>query len=115
MAFLYGTVKHIIEQKLYDKNFVEVHTSGFDELKSYLENLSWDDLERGSGVSKDEMNAYAQMIAEAEKAVFVWGMGITQHTTGEDNIHAIINLALMKGFVGREGCGLMPIRGHSGV
>jgi predicted molibdopterin-dependent oxidoreductase YjgC len=42
-------------------------------------------------------------------------MGITQHTCGEDNVHAIINLALSKGFVGREGCGLMPIRGHSGV
>jgi predicted molibdopterin-dependent oxidoreductase YjgC len=42
-------------------------------------------------------------------------MGITQHTCGEDNVQAIINLALLKGFVGREGCGLMPIRGHSGV
>ena len=115
MAFLHGTVKHIIEQNLYDTKFVEAHTSGFDELKTYLENLSWEDLEQDSGVSKDEMNAYAQMVAEAEKAVFVWGMGITQHTTGEDNVHVIINLALMKGFVGREGCGLMPIRGHSGV
>lgn len=55
------------------------------------------------------------MIAEAKKAVFVWSMGITQHECGEDNVRAIINLALMKGFVGREGCGLMPIRGHSGV
>lgn len=115
MAFLHGTVKHIIEQELYDTHFVKTHTAGFDQLKTYLETLSWDELEHGSGVSKNEMNAYAQMIAEAEKAVFVWGMGITQHTTGEDNVHAIINLALMKGFVGREGCGLMPIRGHSGV
>ncbi len=115
MAFLHGTVKHMIEQELYDSNFVEAHTAGFEELKTYLETLSWDELEQGSGVSKNEMNAYAQMVAEAEKAVFVWGMGITQHTTGEDNVHAIINLALMKGFVGREGCGLMPIRGHSGV
>ncbi len=42
-------------------------------------------------------------------------MGVTQHTTGEDNVRAIINLALSRGFVGREGCGVMPIRGHSGV
>jgi molybdopterin-dependent oxidoreductase alpha subunit len=61
------------------------------------------------------MRDFARLVADAERAVFVWGMGITQHTCGEDNVHAIINLALAKGFVGREGCGLMPIRGHSGV
>jgi anaerobic selenocysteine-containing dehydrogenase len=55
------------------------------------------------------------MVADANKAVFVWSMGITQHECGEDNVRAIINVALTKGFVGREGCGLMPIRGHSGV
>jgi molybdopterin-dependent oxidoreductase alpha subunit len=55
------------------------------------------------------------MVAEANTAVFVWSMGITQHECGEDNVRDIINLALTKGFVGREGCGLMPIRGHSGV
>jgi molybdopterin-dependent oxidoreductase alpha subunit len=61
------------------------------------------------------MYAFAKMVGEAEKAVFVWSMGITQHECGEDNVRSIINLALTKGFVGREGCGLMPIRGHSGV
>ena len=115
IAFLHGTVKHIIAEDWHDPDFVTQHTVGFDELKTYLESLSWDDLEEASGVSKAEMRAYAEMIAKAEKAVFVWGMGITQHTTGEDNVHAIINLVLMKGFVGRAGCGLMPIRGHSGV
>jgi len=115
MAFLHGTVKYIIEQQYYDAEFVGQYTDGFDDLKAYLDTLSWDDLEQASGVAKSEMQAYAEMIRDAEKAVFVWGMGITQHTTGEDNVHAIINLALMKGFVGREGCGLMPIRGHSGV
>src|SRR5260370_41548055 len=47
--------------------------------------------------------------------MFVWSMGITQHDCGEENVRAIINLALTRGFVGRDGCGLMPIRGHSGV
>jgi molybdopterin-dependent oxidoreductase alpha subunit len=61
------------------------------------------------------MYTFAKMVREAQKAVFVWSMGITQHECGEDNVRAIINLALTKGFVGREGCGLMPIRGHSGV
>lgn len=115
MAFLHGTVKLIIENEWYDPAFIAHHTEGFDALKTYLESLTWHDLETASGLPKSEMHAYAKMIRDAEKAVFVWGMGITQHTNGEDNIHALINLALMKGFVGREGCGLMPIRGHSGV
>ena len=42
-------------------------------------------------------------------------MGVTQHEHGEDNVRAIVNLGLARGWVGREGCGLMPIRGHSGV
>ena len=61
------------------------------------------------------MRDFARLVADAERAVFVWGMGITQHTCGEDNVHAIINLALAKGFVGRDGCGLMPICWASGV
>src|SRR5205807_8898234 len=56
-----------------------------------------------------------QMLRDARSAVFVWSMGVTQHERGEQNVLAIINLALSKGFVGREHCGLMPIRGHSGV
>lgn len=61
------------------------------------------------------MLEFARTLAEAERAVLVWSMGVTQHTQGEDNVRAIVNLALARGFVGREGCGLMPIRGHSGV
>jgi molybdopterin-dependent oxidoreductase alpha subunit len=61
------------------------------------------------------MVAFARIVAAARRAVFVWSMGITQYTTGEEAVCAILNLALTKGFVGREGCGVMPIRGHSGV
>ncbi len=75
----------------------------------------WVDIERLSGASRAEITAFAEMLHSARTAVFVWSMGITQHSFGEDNVRAIINLALTKGFVGREKCGLMPIRGHSGV
>jgi predicted molibdopterin-dependent oxidoreductase YjgC len=61
------------------------------------------------------MSKFAVMLGEARSAVFVWSMGITQHRDGVDNVRAIINLALARGFIGREKCGLMPIRGHSGV
>ncbi|MDX2273083.1 MAG: FdhF/YdeP family oxidoreductase [Cyanobacteriota bacterium] len=115
VAFLHGVIKHLIEQNGVDHAFIENYTTGFAELKASLDQQSWSDLERLSGISAAEMGRFAQMVAQANKAVFVWSMGITQHACGEDNVRAIINLALTKGFVGREGCGLMPIRGHSGV
>ncbi|NEQ09044.1 MAG: FdhF/YdeP family oxidoreductase [Moorea sp. SIO4E2] len=115
MAFLNGTLKEMIANHWVDSSFIENHTTNFEQLKATLANQSWEELEQLSGTSREHMYAFAKMLAEADKAVFVWSMGITQHQCGEDNVRAIINLALAKGFVGREGCGLMPIRGHSGV
>ncbi|MCM0591516.1 MAG: FdhF/YdeP family oxidoreductase [Gloeotrichia echinulata DVL01] len=115
IAFLNGTIKHIIANDWVDSSFIERYTTGFDSLQASLESQSWEELERLSGSSREQMYAFAKMVKEANKAVFVWSMGITQHECGEDNVRSIINLALTKGFVGREGCGLMPIRGHSGV
>ena len=115
VAFLHGTLKHMIGEGWLNDDFVRNHTTGFEELRSLVNQFSWEELETASGVGRERMRDFAQLVAGAERAVFVWGMGITQHTCGEDNVHAIINLALAKGFVGREGCGLMPIRGHSGV
>ncbi|NEN99664.1 MAG: FdhF/YdeP family oxidoreductase, partial [Moorea sp. SIO3I7] len=115
MAFLNGTLKEMIANHWVDLSFIKNHTTNFEQLKATLANQSWEELEQLSGTSREQMYAFAKMLAEADKAVFVWSMGITQHQCGEDNVRAIINLALAKGFVGREGCGLMPIRGHSGV
>jgi molybdopterin-dependent oxidoreductase alpha subunit len=115
IAFLNGTLKHMLANGWVDTNFIERYTHGFAELEQALDRQSWEELERLSGASRTEMYDFAQRVAKAEKAVFVWSMGITQHECGEDNVRAIVNLALSKGFVGREGCGLMPIRGHSGV
>ncbi len=115
IAFLNGTIKHMINNGWIDQSFIDRYTKDFDELKASLDAQSWEELERVSGASREEMYAFAKMVGEAQKAVFVWSMGITQHECGEDNVRSIINLALTKGFVGREGCGLMPIRGHSGV
>jgi molybdopterin-dependent oxidoreductase alpha subunit len=115
VPFLHGTLKHMIAEGWLNADFVRNYTAGFDEVRRLLNQLSWDQLETSSGVSRERMRDFAQLLAGAERAVFVWGMGITQHTCGEENVHAIVNLALAKGFVGREGCGLMPIRGHSGV
>ncbi len=115
VAFLHGVAKAVIAQDGCDRAFIKQHTAGFDALHAYLDSLTWDALEAASGVKRAEIERYAALVAQAKNAVFIWGMGITQHTCGEDNVQAIINLALLKGFVGRPGCGVMPIRGHSGV
>ncbi|MGH2720977.1 MAG: FdhF/YdeP family oxidoreductase, partial [Actinomycetota bacterium] len=115
VGFLNGVLKHVVEQRLQDRAFVEGHTTGFAEAAATVAGQSWEDLERQSGTTRDEMLAFARMVGETRTAVFVWSMGVTQHACGEDNVRAIVNLALSRGFVGRPGCGLMPIRGHSGV
>src|SRR5688500_5288942 len=115
VAFLSGVLKELIAAGGHHRRFVEEHTAGFEQLRTALEALDWEDLEAGSGLPRSEMAGLAEMVGEAERAVFVWSMGVTQHSNGEDNVRAIVNLALARGFVGREGCGLMPIRGHSGV
>jgi molybdopterin-dependent oxidoreductase alpha subunit len=115
VGFLNGALKHMIEEEWFERRFVEAHTASFGEMRAALEQQPWELLERVSGASREAMRDFARMLAEAETAVFVWSMGITQHERGEDNVRAIVNLALSKGFVGRERSGLMPIRGHSGV
>lgn len=110
-AFLTGVLKALIAAGTVDRDFVDRHTTGFEE----LEPGEWGDLERASGSTRAEMEALAAMLGRAERGVLVWSMGVTQHECGEDTVRAIVNLALARGFLGREGCGLMPIRGHSGV
>lgn len=115
IAFLNGVLKHLNAQGWVDDDFVSSHTARFDELRETLAGQDWPTLERYSGATSDEMLAFARMYGEAKNAVFVWSMGITQHRFGVDNVKALVNLALARGMVGREGCGLMAIRGHSGV
>jgi molybdopterin-dependent oxidoreductase alpha subunit len=115
IGFLSGVLKALIELGLTDERFIAERTAGFDELAEELRATDWEMCERIAGTSRDEMEELARMLGEAERGVLVWSMGVTQHELGEDNVRAIVNLGLARGFVGREGCGLMPIRGHSGV
>jgi molybdopterin-dependent oxidoreductase alpha subunit len=115
IAFLNGTLKVMLDNGWIDQDFVANHTVGFDQVRAALDAQSFEELEAQAGVPRSEMEAFARMLGEARTAVLVWSMGITQHEFGEDNVRAIINLGLTKGFVGRDKCGLMPIRGHSGV
>jgi molybdopterin-dependent oxidoreductase alpha subunit len=114
-AFLSGVLKHLLHLGLENKEFIEAHTTGFDALKTHLETLDWLELETSSGSSQSEMQNLAVQLGQAQTGVLVWSMGVTQHFSGEDTVRAIVNLGLAKGWVGRDKCGLMPIRGHSGV
>lgn len=121
IAFMNGVMKHWIEMEenepgsAIDHKFVNEHTNGMDELKKHLKKQNWDLLEKSSGMSKERMHEFAVLLAKAKSGVFVWSMGLTQHRFGTDNISQVANLAMLRGFVGREHCGVMPIRGHSGV
>lgn len=114
-AFITGTIKHLIEQGWLHHSFIAEHTEGFEQLKAQVTQTPWETLERLSGLCKAEMLEFALLLSKADKAVLVWSMGITQHRSGEDTVQNIINLGLARGYLGRVGCGLMPIRGHSGV
>jgi molybdopterin-dependent oxidoreductase alpha subunit len=115
LAFLNGVLKVMLADGTVDQDFVFDHTEGFEAVLEELERESFEDLERQSGASRADMERFARMYGDAEAAVLVWSMGITQHERGADNVAAIVNLALARGNVGRPGAGLMPIRGHSGV
>jgi molybdopterin-dependent oxidoreductase alpha subunit len=115
IAFFNGVLKHLVEIGAVDRPFIEQHTAGWPELEAALAAQGWAELESFSGTTREEMQAFAELYAAARSAVFVWSMGVTQHRHGVENVLSILNVALARGMVGREYCGLMPIRGHSGV
>jgi len=115
IAFLCGVLKIIFQNGWHDKAFIQQRTQGFEELALQLEKFTFEELEFQSGLTRQSMQEFAELIHRAKTAVLVWSMGITQHVFGADSVQMIINLGLTKGFVGRDKCGLMPIRGHSSV
>ncbi|MRH42734.1 FdhF/YdeP family oxidoreductase [Aquibacillus halophilus] len=121
IAFMHGIIKHWFEMEevesgsAIDHDFVNKHANGIEELKEKSVAYDWDQLVQSSGLSKERMVELAELLARSNSAVFVWSMGLTQHRFGTDNVSQVANLALLRGFIGREHCGLMPIRGHSGV
>jgi molybdopterin-dependent oxidoreductase alpha subunit len=115
IAFLYGTIKHLDARGLIDAAFLEQHTTGWSELAARARELEWPELERSSGLPRASMEEFAELLGRARTAVFVWSMGITQHPWGADGVRMVLNTALARGWLGRDHCGVMPIRGHSSV
>ncbi|MBA4146750.1 MAG: FdhF/YdeP family oxidoreductase [Verrucomicrobia bacterium] len=115
IAFIYGVIKILLENGWEDKTFTQPWTEGLEELKTAAACLDWATLEKQSGLPRSSMQEFAELIRDAKNAVLIWSMGITQHSYGGDAVSMVLNLGLMKGYVGRDKCGLMPIRGHSSV
>ncbi|WP_024890985.1 FdhF/YdeP family oxidoreductase [Luteimonas huabeiensis] len=124
-AVLLGLCKALLElddaarrgggARVVDSAFVEAHTEGYDAFVGVLRGLDWDAIARESGLAVEVLRAAAAVYARAESAILIYGMGLTQHRHGVDNVRLLCNLALMRGNVGRPGAGVCPVRGHSNV
>ena len=115
IAFLAGVMKILIANDWINYSFIDRHTAGFTELCTKVATFDWAAIEKQAGLARASMQQFAELIRDANNAVLVWSMGITQHPFGTDSVQMIINLALARGYIGRDRNGVMPIRGHSSV
>lgn len=115
LALLQGMAKALLESDAVDRGFIDRHTEGFAGFAESIDGLTWAQLEQTCGIARAEMESLAADYARAERVIFAWGMGITHHLNGVDNVEAIANLALLRGMLGKPGAGLLPLRGHSNV
>ena len=114
-ALLTGLAKWLIDNNKIDERFIAEHTSGYEPLQQWLDQQTWADIELGCGIEQAQIVALAKQVAASPKTICTWGMGITQHVQGDDNVAMITNLLLMMGMIGVDGAGASPVRGHSNV
>lgn len=115
IAALTGLCKHALEMDAVDRDFVDQHCTGFDDFAQRMRDTTWDEIERISGLSRDELVEVAEAFAKSKRCIGVYGMGLTQHVHGSQSVGMLVNLLLMGGHMGREGAGICPVRGHSNV
>jgi molybdopterin-dependent oxidoreductase alpha subunit len=114
-AFLLGVLRALIERGGVDETFVRERTTDFDLARAVALAESWEAIEMVSGLARQRIEEFAQLLMDRPNAVFVWSMGLTQHVNGVETIKALMNVGLARGLPGRPNRGLVPIRGHSGV
>ncbi|MGO4808140.1 FdhF/YdeP family oxidoreductase [Cupriavidus sp. 2MCAB6] len=124
-ALLKGVAKRVVElddealangkPRVLDVDFIKAHTSGFKQFAEDLRAESWALIVKESGVPYEEVDALAKIYCKGERVIVTWGMGLTQHKNSVATIHMLSNLMMMRGNIGREGAGLLPVRGHSNV
>jgi len=103
------------QPRVLDAAFIAEHTRGFEPFAAHLRATSWTDIERESGLTRASLEEAAGVIARARAVIGVYGMGLTQHRKGVQNVQMVSNLLLLGGHMGRPGAGILPVRGHSNV
>jgi molybdopterin-dependent oxidoreductase alpha subunit len=122
-AALKGIMKALLEMDeaagpdsdVIDHAFIQQHTRGFDALAADLRNTSWTAIEAASSLSEASLRAVAAAYAKSNATIVTYGMGVTQHITGTQNVQQVANLLLLRGNFGKPGAGICPLRGHSNV
>ena len=115
VAMLNAMLHTIVEEKLYDEQYVQGQTEGFEQLRESIKDFSPEKMEAICGIDANTLKDVARVYAQSEKSIIFWGMGVSQHVHGTDNARCLIALALSTGQVGREGTGLHPLRGQNNV
>ncbi|MCH6482120.1 FdhF/YdeP family oxidoreductase [Pseudoxanthomonas sp. LH2527] len=98
-----------------DHAFIAEHTEGLEALREDLANTTWEQIVEHAGLTREDIAAAAQLYANAERVILCYGMGMTQHRRGTQNVQQMANLMLLRGNIGKPGAGIAPIRGHSNV
>ena len=125
VAALKGVMKLVLEahesavrsggDPVLDLPFIDQHTFGFDALCEDLRRTSWDDILRVSGLPRAQIERIARIYMQAKAVILCYGMGLTQHRCGTENVQQAANLLMLRGNFGRPGAGICPVRGHSNV
>ncbi len=115
VAMLNAMLNVIVTEDLYDKQYVQTYTEGFEALAAHVKNFTPEEMAPICGIEADVLRKVARTFARAEAAIIFWGMGVSQHTHGTDNARCLIALSLITGQIGRPGTGLHPLRGQNNV
>ncbi|NUS46067.1 MAG: FdhF/YdeP family oxidoreductase [Gemmatimonadaceae bacterium] len=121
VAILQGIMKEMVAAEdlrpgsVFDHAFIREHTTGFEPYLQHLRNADWNVIVEESGISRAQIADAARMVMSSDRLVVAWAMGLTQHRNAVASIQECMNLLLLKGAIGRKGCGALPVRGHSNV
>jgi len=100
---------------VFDHEFIQQHTTGYEELKKTFGEYTLSELSEACGISIEDIFATADILKHKKKIIACWAMGLTQHKNAVDTIKEVVNLLLLKGSIGKPGAGTCPVRGHSNV
>jgi len=119
IALLKGIMKELLSLDnlrpgtVLDRDFIDQHSEGFEELRRRLAEHSFERLVEQSGISRNEMGEIAEIYAASERVIACWATGLTQHRHGAENVQELANLLMLRGNLGKPGAGLCPLPGHS--